>query len=154
MEKQITYNESIEYAAEYLTKAMLEAIKKIHKDQTFSISHEEYIILETIYLNPGIIQIDIAQKILMQRSYVGKLLNKLETLSYIERKQEIKGKRQIIYKNYLTEQGKNLYQRINEFIINETCRITSPDEREEAKYITTKLLEIAKKIKHSYNLKF
>jgi DNA-binding MarR family transcriptional regulator len=152
--KQITYNDSIEYAAEYLAKAMLEAIRKIHKEQNFTVSHEEYIILETIYTTPGIIQIDIAQKILMQRSYVGKLLNKLENLKYIERRQEIKGKRQIIYKNFLTKKGEELYKKISEFILNETCRITSESEREEALYITTRLLDIANKIKNSYNLKF
>jgi DNA-binding MarR family transcriptional regulator len=153
-DKQITYNESIEYAAEYLTKAMQEAIRKIHKEQLFPISHEEYIILEAIYLSPGIIQIDIAQKILMQRSYVGKLLNKLEDLGYIERIQNIKGKRQIIYKNYLSETGVQLYKKINEFVTNETCRKTSQSERNEAKYITSKLIEIADKIKDFYCLKF
>jgi DNA-binding MarR family transcriptional regulator len=151
---QITYNESIEYAAEYLAKAMQEAIRKIHKEQSFSISHEEYVILETIYLTPGIIQIDIAQKILMQRSYVGKLLNKLEMLKYVERKMEIKGTRQIIYKNYLTESGKKLYKQISEFVVNETYRITSEKERVEAEHITSKLLDIANKIKEHYSLKF
>jgi DNA-binding MarR family transcriptional regulator len=151
---QITYNESIEYAAEYLAKAMQEAIRKIHKEQSFSISHEEYVILETIYLTPGIIQIDIAQKILMQRSYVGKLLNKLETLKYIERKREIKGTRQVIYKNYLTDAGKELYKQISEFVVNEIYRITSEKERIEAERITSKLLDIANKIKEHYSLKF
>jgi DNA-binding MarR family transcriptional regulator len=153
-DKQITYNESIEYAAEYLTKAMQEAIRKIHKEQSFPISHEEYIILEIIYLFPGIIQIDIAQKILMQRSYVGKLLNKLEKLGYIERHQHIKGKRQIIYKNYLSETGVQLYKKINEFVISETFRKTSKSERIEAEYITSKLIVIADKIKEFYCLKF
>jgi DNA-binding MarR family transcriptional regulator len=153
-DKKISYNKSIEYAAEYLTKAMQEAIRKIHKEQSFPISHEEYIILETISLYSGIIQIDIARKILMQRSYVGKLLNKLELLGYIERKKEIKGKKQTIYRNYLTEKGQKLYNNIRDIIISETHRLTSNQEREEALYITEKLIEIADKIKESYSLKF
>jgi DNA-binding MarR family transcriptional regulator len=154
MADEITYNKSIEYAAEYLTKAMHESIRKIHKEKNFPISHEEYIILETIFISEGIIQIDIAREILMQRSYVGKLLNKLEKLGYVERRKEIKGKKQIIYKNYLTENGNKLYQEIRDIVISETHKLTSINERKEALYITDKLIEIADKIKKFYKLSF
>ena len=74
MKREITYNQSIEFAAELFTKALHEALRKIHKEMNFEINHEEYIILETIALNPGIIQIDIAKKIITKRSYICKFL--------------------------------------------------------------------------------
>ena len=70
--KYVPFNKSIVYAAELMTKAFKEAARKFHKDMNFEINHEEFIVLESIYTNPGIIQINIAKNILMKRSYVCK----------------------------------------------------------------------------------
>ena len=150
----MNYNNSLEYAVEYFSKAIQETIRAFHKKHGFPISHEEYIILETIHLSPGIKQIDIANKILMQRSYVGKLLNKLAELKYIERKAEIKGKRQIIYKNYLTKNGEKLYLSINTSIVNEVIKVTTNEQREDAYILSKKLIDLANKLKEDSNLDF
>ena len=59
--KYVPFNKSIVYAAELMTKAFKEAARKFHKDMNFEINHEEFIVLESIYTNPGIIQINIAK---------------------------------------------------------------------------------------------
>ena len=111
MEKEVsTYYQSIEYAAEYLAKVCKEVSRKVHKEKGFDVSHEEYILMETIFLNPGIMQGQIADKISMQRNYVCKLLTKLKSAGYIKRKTEIKGKRQVTYNNYLTIEGEKIYK--------------------------------------------
>lgn len=152
--EEIRYNNSLEYAVEYFSKTIQEVIRELHKKMRFPISHEEYIILETIYLTPGIMQIEIANKILMQRSYVGKLLNKLSDLNYIQRVQEIKGKRQIIYRNYLTDNGQKLYSEINNFIVNEMLKRTTTKQRKELDIIGLKLIETANQMKKDFNLNF
>ncbi|MBS5802155.1 MAG: MarR family transcriptional regulator [Brachyspira sp.] len=106
--KNIPYTETIAFAAELVTKAFNEIARNIVlKDQ--KLNKEEYIILENIYLNPGIIQLEIAKNILMKRSYVCKFLAELEEKGFIRREPALRGKRQIVYKNYITPLGeKNL----------------------------------------------
>ena len=108
--KYVPFNKSIVYAAELMTKAFKEAARKFHKDMNFEINHEEFIVLESIYTNPGIIQINIAKNILMKRSYVCKFLVQLEEKGYIYKKQAIRGKRQIIMENYIISRSEGLYE--------------------------------------------
>ena len=114
--KYVPFNKSIVYAAELMTKAFKEAARKFHKDMNFEINHEEFIVLESIYTNPGIIQINIAKNILMKRSYVCKFLVQLEEKGYIYKKQAIRGKRQIIMENYITPEGEKVYKKVVDFI--------------------------------------
>src|SRR5574344_718263 len=108
------FNKSIVYAAELVNKACIEASRKFHKENNLPVNHEQFIIMEEIYYPPGILQIEIAKEIFMKRSYVCKFLVELEELNYIYREKSIRGKRQVIYKNYLTEQGKKIFEEIQE----------------------------------------
>lgn len=86
----IAYNESAIYAAECFAKVIKEFIKITHKKFSIKISHNEYLLLEQILLNPGITQGDLARKISIQRNYVSKLLSALENNGYITREQKTK----------------------------------------------------------------
>ncbi|HIS74165.1 TPA: MarR family transcriptional regulator [Candidatus Galligastranaerophilus intestinavium] len=155
MKKDFTYNQSIEFAAELFTKALHEALRKIHKEMNFEINHEEYIILETIFLNPGIIQIDIAKKIITKRSYVCKFLSRLESRGYIRRENAIRGTRQIIMKNYITKEGERVYTKVrNYFIKTFEERENYKEEIELIETTKNTLFELSTKIKKDFNLKF
>ena len=155
MKKDFTYNQSIEFAAELFTKALHEALRKIHKEMSFEINHEEYIILETIFLNPGIIQIDIAKKIITKRSYVCKFLSRLESRGYIRRENAIRGTRQIIMKNYITKEGERVYTKVrNYFIKTFEERENYKEEIELIETTKNTLFELSTKIKKDFNLKF
>lgn len=155
MKKDFTYNQSIEFAAELFTKALHEALRKIHKEMNFEINHEEYIILETIFLNPGIIQIDIAKKIITKRSYVCKFLSRLESRGYIRRENAIRGTRQIIMKNYITKEGERIYTKVrNYFIKTFEERENYKEEIELIETTKNTLFELSTKIKKDFNLKF
>lgn len=155
MKKDFTYNQSIEFAAELFTKALHEALRKIHKEMNFEINHEEYIILETIFLNPGIIQIDIAKKIITKRSYVCKFLSRLESRGYIRRENAIRGTRQIIMKNYITKEGERVYTKArNYFIKTFEERENYKEEIELIETTKNTLFELSTKIKKDFNLKF
>lgn len=166
----IKYNKSILFAAELMAKACADANRKIHKNMNFKVSHEQYLIMETIVQTPGAIQTTIAKKILMQCSYVCKLLAQLEEEGFIERKKAIRGKKQITYENYLTKNGEAEYNKIHDFYESITQKFETTykeicynisKEYSEPKYknldmdiITKILLQLTEKIIEEKNLKF
>lgn len=153
-ENYTTYTQSLEFAAELLTKAIKETMRKVDKEMNFKVSHEEYIILETVYLNPGIIQIDIAKKIFMQRSYVGKLLAKLEESGYIKRIQSIKGKKKVVMKSYITDSGIEAYNEVKDWILEEINKNSiSEESRRQTKEMIKHMFEIVTYLREEYDVK-
>ena len=153
-ENYTTYTQSLEFAAELLTKAIKETMRKVDKEMNFKVSHEEYIILETVCLNPGIIQIDIAKKIFMQRSYVGKLLAKLEESGYIKRTQSIKGKKKVVMKSYITDSGIEAYNEVKDWILEEINKNSiSEESRRQTKEMTKHMFEIVTYLREEYDVK-
>ncbi|MCM1265010.1 MAG: MarR family transcriptional regulator [Candidatus Gastranaerophilales bacterium] len=152
--KYIPYSESLFYAAELISKAFSEVAKKIHAEMDFGVNHEEFRILETIYANPGIIQINIAKSILMKRSYVCKFLNQLEEKGYIRKEKAIKGKSQVIVENYITPQGKEVYLKVVKDI--EKLISSNPLNYNQKELNRTKdiLLVLAARLKKDFNLKY
>ena len=152
-QKYTPYTDSLMFAAELLVRACKEATRKCHKEMGFGISHEEYIILETIFLNPGIIQFNVSKKLFMQRSYVCKMLARLEDLGFVRKENAIKGKRTIIVRLYLTEGGNTVYNAVRDNIIS-TMIAKHPKQRflknrETAEY----LLFLVEDIRKDYNIK-
>ncbi|HIZ29249.1 MAG TPA: MarR family transcriptional regulator [Candidatus Adamsella sp.] len=153
-ENYTTYTQSLEFAAELLTKAIKETMRKVDKEMNFKVSHEEYIILETVCLNPGIIQIDIAKKIFMQRSYVGKLLAKLEESGYIKRTQSIKGKKKVVMKSYITDSGIEAYNEVKDWILEEINKNSiSEESRRQTKEMIKHMFEIVTYLREEYDVK-
>src|SRR5574344_1751227 len=99
------YTESLEYNLEATARVVQEALAVKFKTLDFGISYDEFIILDEIFHQEGILQIELAKKILKGRAYTGKFLIALEKKGYIERKTAIKGKKQVVMPNYITEDG-------------------------------------------------
>lgn len=68
---------------------------------------DQYSILDTIDVYPGICQMDLAKLILKDRSYTSRLLISLEENGFVKRKAETKVNR-LIRKLYLTQKGKQI----------------------------------------------
>lgn len=158
MEKKNTkiekpYKQTIEVAVVYFSKILTEVIRKVHKEQGFEISPEEFSILEVIYLYPGIIQAEIAKKSLIRCSYVCKLLTGLEEKGFIKREQKIKGKKQITFENFLTESGEKLYKKINSFAIDESQKAFK-GKNEDLNDFVKKLFDMADYLKEKYKISF
>ncbi|MGN0031945.1 MAG: MarR family transcriptional regulator [Candidatus Gastranaerophilaceae bacterium] len=147
-----SYTESLEFAAETFSKLCKLVMRNIHKEMNFPISHEEYIILEIIHLNPGIIQLDIAKKLYIQRSYVGKLILKLEKMGLIRREQSIKGKGKIIMRTHITKDGFAIYKKIRKRIVTELSK-HSDIELAEAQKMTKDLFDVVSSLSVAYNVK-
>ncbi len=104
------YTESLEYNLEATARVLQEAVTAKFKELNFGISYDEFIILDEILHEPGILQIELAKRILKGRAYTGKFLIDLEEKGYIERRTAIKGKRQVIMPNFITEEGKKVHK--------------------------------------------
>lgn len=104
------YTESLQYNLEAAARVVQEAISVRFKELNFGLSYDEFIILDEIFHEPGILQIELAKRILKGRAYTGKFLIALEEKGYIERRSAIKGKRQVIMPNYITENGKKVHK--------------------------------------------
>ena len=148
----LTYTESILFASDYLSNVCREYVRKIIKDNKFSLSFEEYLILEIVAKNPGMIQMDIAKKIFMQRSYLSKILAKLEENGFIRRENTIKGKRQVVMRVFSTEFGENVYQEMHNSFKSQVLN-KSMINYDKMSEITAELLEMANKLVETYNLK-
>lgn len=103
------YINSLPYALESTSRVIQEAIVRDFKRHKIQIPHEEFVILDTIFCHPGILQIELAKKVLKSRAHTGKFLNSLEQKGLIKREKAIKGSRQIILLNYLTDEGKKVH---------------------------------------------
>ena len=116
--KKVPYTSSIIFAAEYISRLYKEYVRRIVKEHSLPISYEEYIILDTVYFYPGSIQMEIAKKICMQRSYLCKILSKLEDGGYITREEKIRGKRQVVIAIYITKKGEEIQKKMYSLVIN------------------------------------
>lgn len=116
--KKVPYTSSIIFAAEYISRVYKEYVRKIVKEHNLPISYEEYIILDTVYFYPGSIQMEIAKKICMQRSYLCKLLTKLEDGGYITREKRIRGKRQVVITIFITPKGEEIQKKMYSLVID------------------------------------
>lgn len=148
----LIYTESILFASDYLSNVCREYVRKIIKDNKFKLSFEEYLILEIIAKNPGMIQMDIAKKIFMQRSYLSKILAKLEDNGFIRRENAIKGKRQVVMSVFSTEFGENAYKEMHNSLKSQVLN-KSMINYDKMSEITSELLEMANKLVETYNLK-
>lgn len=148
----VPYTESIVFAAEYLARACREYARKVIKENNYHFNFEEYLILDTIVSNPGLIQMDIAKKLLMQRSYLCKLLNKLEENSYVRREKTIKGKRQIVLSVFITDKGEKEYRKMQSSFIEIIIK-DSVFEKDKMKEITDELFRMSNKMVDTFNLK-
>ena len=148
------YIESLEYASELVSRTMKEVLRKYYKFLNFEVSHQEHIIMEIVHFNPGIIQMDIAKKISMQRGYVSKLLTKLENSGYIKKEEGIRGKQQIVFRCFLTNEGERIYQKISQTTNLEIQKRITKENFKDTKETAQKLFRMVEMIKEAAKLKF
>lgn len=146
------FTESIVFSAEYLSRVAKEYVRKMMREKNFPIGCEEHIVLDTVYFNPGCIQMEIAKKLFMQRSYLCKILTKLEEDGYIRREQKIKGKRQVVMAVYITPKGEEIYKQMHVILRDEVLSKMQVDI-DKIHEITNDLFKLGDDLVHNFNLK-
>ncbi len=147
------YTESLQYNLEAAARILQEAISTKFKEFDFGLSYDEFIILDEIYHTPGILQIELAKRILKGRAYTGKFITVLEEKGFVERRKEVKGKTQVILPNYITKKGIDVHQ-VGVKVIKEYIGSISTIKKGDAKSVLAFLSDLKSEVENKYNVKF
>lgn len=106
------YTDSIHYELEQTSRLMNMLTNQLFKKLELSITFDEYIALDTVSINAGICQRDLAKLILKDRANTGRILNELEQKGFITRFIDTKNNR-LVKKMGITETGLQELNSIN-----------------------------------------
>lgn len=109
------FTESLLYELALTSRVLHEAMICYFKQKNFSLTPDEYVILDCIYMNPNVIQMDLAKMILKGRAHTGKFLKSLEAKEFITRTPFQRGST-IVMKLEITKLGLDVYRQTSEEI--------------------------------------
>lgn len=121
---------SFAYQIEQTAMYFKEVGEQFFKKQNIGMTLYEYKILDTVYLNNGICQIDLAKLILKERGFISRIVSQLEEKKYIERRSETKNRR-LVKNLYITSKGKEIIEIHTpklRAIINDIFKDINPDD--------------------------
>ncbi len=124
------YTDSIHYELEQTSRLMNMLTNQLFKKLEITITLDEYIALDTVSINAGICQRDLAKLILKDRANTGRILNELEQKGFITRFIDTKNNR-LVKKLGITEAGltelNNINHKIKAYLSGVTKRIPPED---------------------------
>lgn len=124
------YTDSIHYELEQTSRLMNMLTNQLFKKLELSITFDEYIALDTVSINAGIYQRDLAKLILKDRANTGRILNELEQKGFITRFIDTKNNR-LVKKMGITETGlqelNSINNKIKTYLSGVTKRIPPED---------------------------
>lgn len=147
------YTESLPYELELTSRILHEAILRFFSDEKFEITHDEFVVLDTLSTNDGISQIDLAKLILKGRAHTGRFLMSLEEKGYVKRTPSKKGKR-LIMQNSVTASGKKILAKISKAIEEHIDDMNLHDNCDKAAKLIELLHLVRKDILEKYDIKF
>ena len=129
-DKLIHYTDSIHYELEQTARLMKILTFQLFQRLEIELSPDEYCALDTVSVNAGICQRDLAKLLLKDRANTGRILNSLEEKGFITRFIDTKNNR-LVKKMGITENGLKILDSINKKIkshIEGTTKKISPKE--------------------------
>ena len=147
------YTESLPYELELTSRVLHEAIVRFFSEKKFEITHDEFVVLDTLSTNEGISQIDLAKLILKGRAHTGRFLMSLEKKGLVKRTPSKKGKR-LIMKNVVTAEGKKVLENTGEAIELHIEEMNLKDNLDKAKKLIELLHSVRKDISERFDIKF
>ena len=112
---KVHYTDSIYYELEQTSRLMKKITSQLFTKLEIDITMDEYAALDTISINAGICQRDLAKFILKDRANTGRILDSLEQKGFITRFIDTKNNR-LVKKMGLTENGVRKIQQVNKKI--------------------------------------
>lgn len=147
------YIESLPYEIESASRIIHESILDFFEDNQFEISHDEFVVLDTLIIHPGILQIDLARLILKGRAHTGRFLAALEKKALVNRHPLLRGKKQVI-SNTITDKGLKVHKKISSAIQKHIIEVNSELTDDKVQELI-KLLNILKSdVSKKCNVKF
>lgn len=112
MKKELHYTDSIYYELEQTARLMKILTLQLFDRLKLDITPDEYFALDTVSVNAGICQRDLAKLLLKDRANTGRILESLEQKGFITRFIDTKNNR-LVKKMGITEKGYNELELIN-----------------------------------------
>ena len=106
------YIESIYYQLEQTARYCRYLGSQIFQKLDMPVSMDEFVTMDTISLNDGMCQRELAKLILKDRANTGRILNSLEEKGYIERFVDTKNNR-LVRKMRLTPEGREITSKVS-----------------------------------------
>lgn len=124
------YTDSIHYELEQTSRLMKILTTQLFEKLEIEISMDEYAALDTVSVNAGICQRDLAKLILKDRANTGRILNVLEQKGFITRFIDTKNNR-LVKKMGITEKGlselNNINNKVKAYLEGVTKRISQKE---------------------------
>lgn len=146
------YTQSLPYELELTSRVLHEAARCFFEQNNFPVNQEEYTILDCLYMNPGIIQIELAKLILKGRAHTGKFLKSLEEKGFITRNPANQGSK-IIMESAITPSGMELYKKITD-ALDEHIKEANECLNIDVESVIRNLKLIRQSAIEKYNIKF
>lgn len=109
------YIESIYYQLEQTARYCRYLGSQIFQKLDMPVSIDEFVTMDTISLNDGMCQRELAKLILKDRANTGRILNSLEEKGYIERFVDTKNNR-LVRKMRLTPEGREITTKVSKVL--------------------------------------
>lgn len=109
------YIESIYYQLEQTARYCRYLGSQIFQKLDIPVSMDEFVTMDTISLNDGMCQRELAKLILKDRANTGRILNSLEEKGYIERFVDTKNNR-LVRKMRLTPEGREITTKVSKVL--------------------------------------
>lgn len=109
------YIESIYYQLEQTARYCRYLGSQIFQKLNMPVSMDEFVTMDTISLNDGMCQRELAKLILKDRANTGRILNSLEEKGYIERFVDTKNNR-LVRKMRLTPEGREITTKVSKVL--------------------------------------
>ena len=147
------YTESLPYELELTSRVLHETIVRFFNENNFGITHDEFVVLDTLSINDGISQIDLAKLILKGRAHTGRFLMSLEEKGLVVRSPSKKGKR-LIMQNSVTAKGRLVLQKVSDFIERYINDMNLQDKQENAAKLIQLLRVVRSDLLERFDTKF
>ena len=137
------YTDSIYYQFEQTAKFCRHLGMQVFQKLNLPVTLDEFAALDTILVNEGICQRDLAKLILKDRPNTGRILNSLEEKGYIERYADTKNNR-LVRKMKITEQGKQISKDVTTALkkyIDKIPKIFSEKDKQDLKDLMKRFRE-------------
>lgn len=139
------YTDSIHYELEQTSRLMKMLGRQLFEKLEICINMDEYVALDTISINAGICQRDLAKLIIKDRANTGKILDKLEQKGFVTRFIDTKNNR-LVKKIGITESGYNelnlINKKIKQYFENVTRKISADNCKKVQKALKALRLEL------------
>lgn len=146
------YTKTLPYELELTSRILHEANRCFFEINKFPITQEEFIILDCLYINPNIIQMELAKLILKGRAHTGKFLKSLEEKKLITRT-PIKQDSKIVMQITITKSGLEVYDQISK-AMDEYIKMASGGLNIDIKDVIKALQIIRADATKRFNIKF